>query len=185
MATCISLDSSSDFICFVSFLRHLDANRSRSNSSHGKHTRIYIILNWIELNQVRKWNWINMNSIIRQYFHYDPSFKTSLFIQFRKNDHFFGEFFVHKLEISYLIFFLFLFSLKKCSLSSKFFKILYSNEFSDRCALQYKQISYFDSINKWMHSNCDSKQFWVDVATFLLSHKTISFGFGFGVVFAC
>lgn len=82
------LDSSSDFICFVSFWRHLDANRSRSNSSHFTHSNIfYIILNWIELNQVRKCS--------RKYFHYDPSYKTSLFIQFRKNDHLFGELFVH------------------------------------------------------------------------------------------
>lgn len=32
--TCMSLDLRSDFICFVAFWRHLDANRSRCNSSH-------------------------------------------------------------------------------------------------------------------------------------------------------
>lgn len=139
---------------------------------------IYIILNWIESNQVRKWNWINLNSSWQQT-HYKPSFKTSLFIQFRKNDHLFGEFF-RSHTWSVVIFLLFCFiknecqhSSKNCSLSSHFFGIgsicIQMNSVTDVHYNTNKFLISIELINGCIPS--DSRQFWVDVATFLLTSQ--------------
>lgn len=130
------------------------------------HTLEYIvhISYWIESNRIKWGNetestWIVVDSIFIMIHHLELLY----FFNFDRMIICLGNFsFTNWKCCNFSSFFFCFFHLKWMSTLSQelFFVVtflrnrfnLYSNEFSDRRALQYEQISHFDWINKWMHS---------------------------------